>query len=242
MHLHLHLLSGLLSVRLSSTFKKPVGLLTPTLRESGVDADSAVQHRTSMHFSNNASVSGSLCACACALTAWFAGSVHGHFDGAVVRGHLRRSSEHGDGQSEALSCSTATKSRSWVLFILLCKRPFRIICKTYFLSSHNNTSLVQPQIITGFRPAAAAFEFKLNNKKKKKKKPRTGSLLTVWLRVWFGLLRECLPDCAKELTARVYCSTRQALAPILHQSAERGRLDHAGSPALVPGSENSVPC
>lgn len=214
--MHLHLLSGLLSVRLSSTFKKPVGLLTPTLRESGVDADSAVQHRTSMHFSNNASVSGSLCACACALTAWFAGSVHGHFDGAVVRGHLRRSSEHGDGQSEALSCSTATKSRSWVLFILLCKRPFRMICKTYFLSSHNNTSLVQPQIITGFRPAAAAFEFKLNNKKKKEKKPRTGSLLTVWLRVWFGLLRECLPDCAKELTARVYCSTRQALAPILH--------------------------
>lgn len=43
--MHLHLLSGLLSVRLSSTFKKPVGLLTPTLRESGVDADSAVQHR-----------------------------------------------------------------------------------------------------------------------------------------------------------------------------------------------------
>lgn len=59
--MHLHLLSGLLSVRLSSTFKKPVGLLTPTLRESGVDADSAVQHCTSMHFSNNASVSGSLC-------------------------------------------------------------------------------------------------------------------------------------------------------------------------------------
>ena len=40
------------------------------------------------------------------LTARFPGSVHGDFDGAVVGGHLWRSGENGDGQSEALSCST----------------------------------------------------------------------------------------------------------------------------------------
>lgn len=39
------------------------------------------------------------------LTAWLSGSIHGHFDGAVVRGHLWRPSEHGDGQSEALPCA-----------------------------------------------------------------------------------------------------------------------------------------
>lgn len=43
------------------------------------------------------------------LTARFPGSVHGDFDGAVVGGHLRGSGEHGDGQSEALSCSKATR-------------------------------------------------------------------------------------------------------------------------------------
>lgn len=37
-----------------------------------------------------------------ALTSGLPGSIHGHFDGSVVGGHLGRVGEHGDGQCETL--------------------------------------------------------------------------------------------------------------------------------------------
>ena len=57
--------------------------------------------------------------CVRVLTARFSGSIHCDFDGAVVSGDLRRAGEHRDGQSEALSCSTATCRRNlWKNFIV----------------------------------------------------------------------------------------------------------------------------
>lgn len=53
------------------------------------------------------------------LTARLSGSVHGDFDGAVVGGHLRRSGEHGDGQGEALPCSTATERKATGLSFII---------------------------------------------------------------------------------------------------------------------------
>jgi len=40
---------------------------------------------------------------ALALTSRLPGSIHGHFDGAMVGGHLRGVGEHGDGQRETLT-------------------------------------------------------------------------------------------------------------------------------------------
>lgn len=53
------------------------------------------------------------------LTAWFPGSIHGDFDGAVVGGHLRRSGEHGDCQSEAFSCSKGNRKTILRFYVLL---------------------------------------------------------------------------------------------------------------------------
>lgn len=38
------------------------------------------------------------------LTSRLSGAVHGDFYGSLVRGHLRRVGEHGDGQCETLAC------------------------------------------------------------------------------------------------------------------------------------------
>lgn len=48
-----------------------------------------------------------------ALTPWLSRTVHCDFNGSLVRGHLRRVGEHGDGQSETLSCrGEGTKERT----------------------------------------------------------------------------------------------------------------------------------
>lgn len=59
-------------------------------------------------------------------------------------------------------------------------------------------------------------------------------LLMARLRIWFRLLRECVPDCPKGLTAIVYCSTRQDLAPIcVEVRAEwRGAASRSGPSRL----------
>lgn len=104
----------------------------------------------------------------------------------------------------------------------------------------NNTSLVQLQIITGFLSRCSLW-IKGKREKKKKKRP---PLLMAWLRIWFRLLREYVPDCPKGLTAIVYCSTRQDLAPIcIKVRAERGgRVHRAAAPVLVLGTEKDISC
>lgn len=37
------------------------------------------------------------------LTSWFSGSVHSDLYGSLIRGHLRRVCEDGDGESETLA-------------------------------------------------------------------------------------------------------------------------------------------
>lgn len=106
------------------------------------------------------------CVCVRALTARLPGSIHGDFDGAVVGGHLWGSGEHGDGQSEALSCRTVRQIRYIFIFYFFC------IC--FLTSAHYCFLSLSPpnllffttilhlfsfQIISGFRPAYA-FELR----------------------------------------------------------------------------------
>lgn len=69
---------------------------------------------------------------------------------------------------------------------------------------------------------------------KKRGRKEAGDHLFWWpgLWVWFRLLRECVPDYSKGLTAIVYCSTRQDLAPIcikVRAGEGRGREGVAAS-------------
>lgn len=75
------------------------------------------------------------------LTARFPGSIHGDFDGAVVGGHLWRSGEHGDGQSEALSCSKTHflwdlnfKQQFFFLFLFTTIHGFHVFFVLFFFS------------------------------------------------------------------------------------------------------------
>lgn len=115
---------------------------------------------------------------------------------------------------------------------------FGIILQTILSLVCNNTSLVQLQIITGFLSRCSLW---IKGKREKKKRP---PLLMAWLRIWFRLLREYVPDCPKGLTAIVYCSTRQDLAPIcIKVRAERGgRVHRAAAPVLVLGTEKDISC
>ena len=97
---------------------------------SFADGVALLHTHLTMHFRNTKSV---MLVGLNALTAWFPGSIHSDFDGAVVGGYLWWSGEHGDGQSEALSCSTETSS--WYynrLHLSACEWPFLIVAKTIF--------------------------------------------------------------------------------------------------------------
>lgn len=129
-------------------------------------------------------------------------------------------------QHENMPTGFMLKKVPW-LFKKIYINALSALSANYFsLLLHNNTSLVQLQIITGFCPAAA-FELRGN---------KGGRDLLFW---WpdrgydSGYWREWVPDCPKGLTAIVYCSTRQDLAPICAGvRAQGGRLHRAPSPAL----------
>lgn len=102
-----------------------------------------------------------------AVTSWLSRSVNGDFDSAVVRGDLRRSSEHSDGQSEALSSAApaheaqVVEARHLVLhdgrrvsqlrgIILIISRhhsdqsPVRNITKSHHLKRHGKGFVAPP--------------------------------------------------------------------------------------------------